>query len=559
MKKLGFMAGALLATNAFASVETVPGEMLVKLKANQKAALSSVVKSIGAKLDRTIKLSYGEVHVLKVDQKADVKSLAKSLASDPAIEYAEPNFIYRAIVPEKEMTLQSVMAPVMEFGAPSDPKFGQLWGLNNDGTNEPSRTVPGVVGADIDAFKAWEITKGSRAVKIAVIDTGIDYNHPDLAANMMINEAEKNGQAGVDDDGNGFVDDIYGYDFAGKDGDPMDGHSHGTHCAGTIGAIHDNGEGVAGVMSEVSFLAVKFLSDSGSGSTADAISAIDYATSRGVDLMSNSWGGGGYSEALKEAIERANDAGIVFTAAAGNSGSNNDQTPHYPSNYDVENVISVAASTAQDDLASFSCYGRRTVHIAAPGHRILSTTKNGGYAVYSGTSMATPHVSGAIGLLLAQEGRMSPAAVRERLMATSEPIGALRGRTINSGRLNAYNLLTDTRPERNEPNPNDWRSVPLDQAWETNHPYGHNVSMERTFTVEGAKFLRLKIEKYDLEKNYDFITVKNASRQVVEKVSGKGEAVVTEYVEGSTIHATFTSDRSVDGWGFKIVEVEAQF
>lgn len=559
MKKLGIVAGALLAANAYAAVETVPGEMLVKLKGNEKAALKSVIDSVGATLGRTIKLSYGEVHLLKVDQKSDIKSLTKALASNPAVEYAEPNFVYRAIVPEKQMTLESVMAPVMEFGAPNDPKFGQLWGLNNDGGNEPSRTMPGVVGADIDAFKAWEITKGSRAVKIAVIDTGIDYRHPDLAANMMVNEAELNGTAGVDDDGNGYVDDIYGYDFAGKDGDPMDGHSHGTHCAGTIGAIHDNGEGVAGVMSEVSFLAVKFLSDSGSGSTADAISAIDYATSRGVDIMSNSWGGGGYSAALKEAIERAADAGILFTAAAGNSGSNNDQSPHYPSNYDVENVISVAASTAQDDLASFSCYGRRTVHIAAPGHRILSTTKNGGYAVYSGTSMATPHVTGALGLLLAQEGRMPVAEVRERLMATSEPIGALRGRTINSGRLNAYNLLTDTRPERNEPNPGDWRSIPLDEVWETNHPYGHNVSMERTFSVAGAKFVRLKIEKYDLEKNYDFITVKNASRQVVEKFSGQGEGAVSEYVEGDTIHATFTSDRSVDGWGFKIVEVEAQF
>ncbi|PIP91762.1 MAG: subtilase [Bdellovibrionales bacterium CG12_big_fil_rev_8_21_14_0_65_38_15] len=559
MKKLGILAALVLAANAHAAVETVPGELLVKLKGNNKAALKSVLDSVGATLGRTIKLSYGEVHVLKVDTKANVKSLVKSLAQNAEVEYAEPNFVYRAVVPEKEMNLQSMMAPLMQFGAPNDPQFGQLWGLNNDGSNEPSRTQPGLSGADIDAFKAWEITKGSRAVKIAVIDTGIDYNHPDLKDNMLVNEAELNGTAGVDDDGNGFVDDIYGYDFANKDGDPMDGHSHGTHCAGTIGAVHDNGVGVAGVMSEVSFVAVKFLSDSGSGSTADAIAAIDYATLRNVDIMSNSWGGGGFSEALKEAIERASDAGIIFTAAAGNSGTNNDQSPHYPSNYDVANVISVAASTAQDDLASFSCYGRRTVHIAAPGHRILSTVKNGGYAVYSGTSMATPHVTGALGLLLAQEGRMPVSEVRERLMATSEPVGALRGRTINSGRLNAYNLLTDTRPERNEPNPSEWKTVTLEQSWETSHPYGHNVNLERTFNVPGAKFMRLKVAKYDTEKNYDFITVKNASRQVVEKVSGKGEGHVTDYVEGDTIHATFTSDRSVDAWGFVVTEVEVQY
>lgn len=559
MKKLGILAALVLAANAHAAVETVPGELLVKLKGNNKAALKSVIDSVGATLGRTIKLSYGEVHVLKVDTKANVKSLVKSLESNSEVEYAEPNFVYRAVVPEKEMNLQAMMAPLMQFGAPNDPQFGQLWGLNNDGSNEPSRTQPGLAGADIDAFKAWEITKGSRAVKIAIIDTGIDYNHPDLKDNMLVNEAELNGTAGVDDDGNGFVDDIYGYDFANKDGDPMDGHSHGTHCAGTIGAVHDNGVGVAGVMSEVSFVAVKFLSDSGSGSTADAIAAIDYATLRNVDIMSNSWGGGGFSEALKQAIERASDAGIIFTAAAGNSGTNNDQSPHYPSNYDVANVISVAASTAQDDLASFSCYGRQTVHIAAPGHRILSTVKNGGYAVYSGTSMATPHVTGAIGLLLAQEGRMPVAEVRERLMATSEPVGALRGRTINSGRLNAYNLLTDTRPERNEPNPSEWKTVTLEQSWETSHPYGHNVNLERTFNVPGAKFMRLKVAKYDTEKNYDFITVKNASRQVVEKVSGQGEGHVTDYVEGDTIHATFTSDRSVDAWGFVVTEVEVQY
>ena len=178
-----------------------------------------------------------------------------------------------------------------------------------------------------------------------------------------------------------------------NDGDPMDGHSHGTHCAGTIGAVHDNEIGVSGVMADVSIVAIKFLTDRGSGTTANAVKAIQYATKLNVDLMSNSWGGGGFSQALYDAIEEASEAGIVFTAAAGISRSNNDQRPHYPSNYQIPNVISVAAHTAQDTLASFSCYGEKTVHVAAPGHKILSTTKKGGYAVYSGTSMATPHVS----------------------------------------------------------------------------------------------------------------------------------------------------------------------
>ena len=248
-----------------------------------------------------------------------------------------------------------------------------------------------------------------------MIDTGIDYNHEDLKANSWTNEAEANGKPGVDDDNNGLVDDVHGYDFANKDGDPLDGHGHGTHVSGTIGAIHDNGIGVAGVMADVTMVAVKFLSDAGSGTTADAVLAIDYATSLGVDVMSNSWGGGGRSEALFDAIKRANEKGIIFTAAAGNSSSDNDQSPHYPSNYEVDNVISVAAHTNGDGLASFSSYGRRTVHVAAPGHKILSTVANNSYDVYSGTSMATPHVSGVLGLLLSKEGNLTVAEVKERL------------------------------------------------------------------------------------------------------------------------------------------------
>jgi thermitase len=559
VSKVVIAGSALLGTMAMANAAQVPGELLVKFK-NVKS-INGLSKTYGFNVDRTIDLSYGQIHVLKVEQK-NFGSLKTILSEDPNVEYAEPNFIYSIVKPVEELSLDQIINPeteVISNYTPTDPKFGSLWGLKNTGRSEPGRTSPGSIGADINALRAWSITKGSKSVKVAVIDTGIDYTHPDLVDNMWVNEAEANGTAGVDDDGNGYIDDIHGYDFANGDGDPKDGHSHGTHCAGTIGAVHNNDQGVAGVMADVTLVAVKFLTDAGSGTTENAIKSIDYATKVGVDIMSNSWGGGGFSQALMDSIQRASDAGIIFTAAAGNSRTDNDSRPHYPSNYEVENVISVAAHTAQDDLASFSCYGRTTVDIAAPGHRILSTVKDGGYKAYSGTSMATPHVSGLLGLLVSQEGRMTHAAMRERLLATSVPVSAYRGKMVNGGRADAYNLLTDTRPVRNDPKPGQWKTITLSQKWETSHPYADNAKEERTFTIEGAKFIRLKVAKYELEKNYDYIQVSTKTRQPVAKVSGTGEAYTTDYVEGDTIVATFKSDRSVNKWGFLIEEVEVQY
>ncbi|OUR96770.1 hypothetical protein A9Q84_10540 [Halobacteriovorax marinus] len=563
MKKTNVMIGATLAAMSFSgfAAKHVPGEMIVKLKEGvNKSALTSF-KSMGVELDRSIILSAETLYVVKFDSNKSMKSMTTLLSNNPNIEYAEPNFIYEIVKPIKSFSIDSYVAGVTgvdtEAYTPVDPKFRNLWGLQNTGSNDPKGGT-GLAGADIDALKAWAITKGDRSVRIAVIDTGIDYNHPDLKDQMWTNTAELNGTPGVDDDGNGYVDDIHGYDFANNDGDPIDGHSHGTHCAGTIGASH-NDLGVAGIMADVEFVAVKFLTDSGSGSTEGAIKSIDYATKLNVDLMSNSWGGGGRSQALQDAIQRAADKGIVFTAAAGNSSTNNDQRPHYPSNYDVKNVISVAATTSSDSLASFSCYGRRTVHIAAPGHNILSTVKNGGYATYSGTSMATPHVSGAIGLLIAQEGRMDLGELRERLMATSEPLSALRGKTINSGRLNAYNLLTDTRPTRNEPKPGNWETKMLDEVWESAHPYAHNLNVVKTFSYPGAKYIRLRVRKLDLEKGYDFLQISDKNRGIAEKVSGASVDYISEYVEGDLMTVTFKSDRSVSKWGFVIDSVDVQY
>ena len=531
----------LASSSALAAADYVPGQIIVKLRDNAS------LKSLGINAQK-LNVDIGNFAVLTINHKESLQGAIDRLNQDPSVEYAEPNFIYKAI-------------GVRENSLTADPQFSSLWGLHNTGNNEPAggrgnSSSSGVAGADINAINAWKLTKGSRDIKIAVIDTGVDYNHQDLRANMWTNTAEANGKPGVDDDGNGYIDDIHGYDFANNDGDPMDGNGHGTHCAGTIAAEHDNNIQVAGVMAEASIVAIKFLTDQGSGSTADAIKAIDYATKVGVDIMSNSWGGGGFSQALKDAIVRAEKAGIVFTAAAGNSAQNNDSTPHYPSNYDVSNIISVAAHNYNDGLASFSCYGQKTVHVAAPGRNILSTVPGNKTDVFSGTSMATPHVTGVVGLYLAYHGKTDPEQVKNELMASSVYGAAYGRKIIGGGRVDAYNFLSGIKtPRPAKPDPNAWIAQSVD-VFETAHPYANGMTSSKTYTVPGAKFIRVVIERHDIEINYDSLKVIDGKGTLVESIDGVGTNVKTEYVSGDTITVEFKSDNSINQWGVKISEVE---
>ncbi len=270
--------------------------------------------------------------------------------------------------------------------------------------------------AMVNAPDAWKITEGTAEVIVAVIDSGVDYFHPDLRNNIAVNEAEKNGRPGVDDDGNGYVDDIYGYDFHNDRPNGYDDNGHGTHCAGII-AAEKNAIGIRGMAPKVKILPIKFLGASGSGDTADAIRAIDYAVSRGARILSNSWGGGGASPLLNDAIQRATNRGAIFVAAAGNESNDNDLNPTYPANY--ANVISVGSTDAGDRRSSFSNYGNQSVMIYAPGTEIHSTFPNGQYRPMSGTSMATPQVSGAIALGLSLERDLSRKTIADALCATS--------------------------------------------------------------------------------------------------------------------------------------------
>lgn len=378
-----------------------------------------------------------------------VENILATLRADPNVEYVEENQLLR--IPEDTWSNSVESEP--ETGPtrptprgiqPNDPQFNEQWGLLN--TGQPVAGGPnGKEGADIGAIGAWEITTGSEDVVIGVIDSGVDYRHPDLAANMWRNPDEIPDN-GIDDDKNGVVDDVFGYNAANNSGDPMDDHSHGTHCAGIIGAVGDNGEGIAGVNWKTKIMALKFLSASGSGTLNDALECINYALemkARGVNIrvLSNSWGGGGYSRALEDAIKDANEAGILFVAAAGNDGVDTDDDPHYPSAYDVPNVVSVAALDSQDSLAWFSNYGAETVDLAAPGVDIYSTVLDGRFQHYSGTSMATPYVSGAAGLILAKYPKLTPAELKARLMDSAVPVPDLEGRVETGGRLNAERAL----------------------------------------------------------------------------------------------------------------------
>ncbi len=259
---------------------------------------------------------------------------------------------------------------------PDDQNAWMLWGLDNTGQ------TGGTSDADIDAPEAWAISTGSSSTVVAVIDSGVDYNHVDLAANIWTNPGEI-ARNGIDDDGNGFVDDVHGYDFYSDDGDPMDDNGHGTHCSGTIAGVGNNGIGVAGVNWSSSIMALKFLSAGGSGYTSDAIRAVNYATMMrttynvNVRVTSNSWGGGGYSAAMDSAILASGSAGILFVAAAGNDSTNNDVSPHFPSNYDQASILSVAATDHNDALASFSNYGATTVHLGAPDSRSTARSPAG--------------------------------------------------------------------------------------------------------------------------------------------------------------------------------------
>lgn len=351
------------------------------------------------------------------------------------VEYAEPNFEIK--LDPTETPKDRLDVKTKEFATPNDPLFADQWALNNDGKNG------GKEKADIGALKAWTKTKGSSDVVVAVLDSGVDYTHSDLVGNIW---TRPDNLPQYKDDDLGIVNDLHGFNAADLQSDPMDDNGHGTHCAGIIGAEGDNNEGIAGVNWTVEIMPLKFMGRGGFGTTKDAIEAINYAVQRKKDgvnvrVINASWGSTAYSKALEDAIRAAGEQGILFVAAAGNDAGDNDKRPHYPSNYNLPNVISVAALDRADSLASFSNYGVKTVHIAAPGRDILSTWLKDSYREASGTSMASPYVAGVAALIVSAEPNISVQKLRERLLKSVDKIDSLNGKIESGGRVNAARAL----------------------------------------------------------------------------------------------------------------------
>lgn len=536
-KLLSFLLLIAICKASAAAPEAVPGEYVVQLKSSTIKTMSAklLAKSLNAQIKRFVPNT--DIVVLKMKDKGDPKLTVASLLENDSILFAEPNYIYRV------------------SRTPNDPELGKLWGLINSGQADSSKAA-GVAGVDIGAEKAWDIQTGNQDLVVAVIDTGMDYNHKDLKANAWTNEAELNGKTGVDDDGNGFVDDIHGYDFVNRDGDPMDDHGHGSHCSGTIGAKGDDNAGIVGVAWNVKIMGVKFLSKDGSGSLDAAVESIKYATKMGVKVMSNSWGGGGYSEILKNAIQEASDKGIVFTAAAGNHSGNNDETPSYPASYNVPNVISVAAVDNRGSLAYFSCFGRQSVHVAAPGVNIFSSIPSG-YDSWSGTSMATPHVTGVVALLLSQEPNLTPEEVRNRLVKTSKPLAGLKGKVASNGLIDAYFALTNQQAPPDANDPDNWgnhRALNIS----TTHPYDKNAKQSWEVEVAGAKEIALYFEKFDTEGRYDKVVFTNKAGKKVGELTGDLGAVWSPVIPGDYVKISFTSDESINRYGFDLTKAASR-
>ena len=398
-------------------------------KMSGSANLGAPIRAAGGTIKKEMTLS--NVVNVEFPDAADDRHMAAVidfLRSDGRVDVVEPDYVVKAIA------------------MPNDPRFSELWGLSNSATS-----------VDVGAVPAWDQTTGSPAVVVGIIDTGIDCDHEDLRINCWTNPGESGLDAqgrdrrtnAIDDDNNGYIDDWRGWNFVANNNNATDDNKHGTHVAGTIGAAGNNNSGVTGVNWRVSVVPLKFLAADGTGTVSDAILALEYATRMGMFATNNSWGGGGYSLLMESALKQASDAGSLFVAAAGNDSNDNDANPSYPANYAVPNVISVAAVDINGNIAWFSNTGARTVHVAAPGVDILSTLPGNNYGRLSGTSMATPHVTGILALMKARFPGASGLSLKSRLLDGVNARQTIAGRVSTGGIVSApggLNAPADTTP-----------------------------------------------------------------------------------------------------------------
>jgi subtilisin family serine protease len=383
------------------------------------AALSEVHAQVGARVLRQFEW-LDDIQVVELPEPETVLEWIKHYEESGLVDFAEPDYL---------LTVAAT---------PSDPYYsnGNLWHLHNTGQNG------GTVDADIDGPEGWDTLNSASEIVVAVIDTGIRYTHEDLAANMWVNPGEIPGN-GVDDDGNGYIDDVHGINAAANSGNPVDVAGHGTQVAGLLGAVGNNGLGVTGVAWRVRIMAARFFDDAGAGSVSDAVECIDYARRNGAHIINTSFGSPDYSSTFYNAIQSCRSAGIVLVAAAGNDGKDRESSPFYPASFDLDNIVAVAATTRNDALASYTGYGATSVDLGAPGSELYTTyhSSNTSYISNSGSSFAAPVVAGAIALMKERYPTYDYAELIQRLLTTVDPFPSLSGKCVTGGRLNLASAL----------------------------------------------------------------------------------------------------------------------
>ena len=416
---------------AAGAIEAIP-----QLAYNPTAVLVRFEDGAAEEYKQTVRALVGDGSFRVVESGLGIELVNTKVRVEVAIERLSPFVAYA----ERDWV-------VRKSATPNDPGYAQLWGMHN--TGQTVNADPGIAGADINAPEAWDTYTGDANFKVAIIDTGVQYAHPDLAANIWTNPGEIAGN-GIDDDANGYVDDTRGWDFFSIDNNPDDTDGHGTHTAGTVGAVGNNGVGVAGVAWRCKLIPLRFLGPTG-GFTSDAVLAVNYCRTNNIKVSNNSWGGGGFTQSLFDAINNAKTVGHLFVAAAGNSNINMDVSQQYPGGYNLDNIICVASMTNNDTRSSFSNYGATSVDLGAPGSTIYSTYLNGGYAYLSGTSMASPHVAGAAVLVYGQNPAWTYTQVRSRILTTTRAVTGLAGVVATGGVLNLQAALSTAPPGNTAP------------------------------------------------------------------------------------------------------------
>jgi len=585
MKLRGILVGVILTLVSFSLMASQKREYVIKLGEHISGQSEK-------KIERIVSSAFGgpknfiglrslrsqSVFLVKVHQNIDIQQV---LINNTEIEMIEPNFTIKAYDEQN----------ALEFDfTPRDEHFSKQWGLNNTKQRLDQRYQM-TRGADMKILEAWNAEPraidAAKDIIVAVIDTGINKKHEDLKENLWRNSGEfgdwkpqsqeeydrapgcwDKSCNKIDDDGNGLIDDLHGWNWVRFSTDNPgsadfdDDQSHGSHCAGVIGAKH-NEVGISGINNKVQLMALKFLSKKGEGSLAGAIEAINYAVEKRADVINASWGGAQYSEILHQTIRNAGHAGVLFVAAAGNSSLNNDFFPSYPANYSlVPGLVSVAATEFNNQRVYFSNFGKRNVHLSAPGHVIMSTVLGRkGYNYMSGTSMAAPHVSGVAAMLIGlypEKFSRNPEALKKYLIETSTRTVALNWQLSSGGFVNALNAVKGIIPVGNTSPRGRFGWSSSRASFRSNHPYAPNTNETFEIKSRGSDWIRVKFGKFSLEEGVDQVELYDGKGNLFDTLTGIGENVYSRPIKGDTVVVKFKTDSNVNDWGYEIVGIASK-